>query len=831
MKKLSLFLLSLYYCISFAQAPGGFQGERPAIGKLFGTVLDGTTGKPLEYSSIVIRGLKDSTKIFGSLVDEKGKFEITQIPLGSYKLTISFVGYKDFVIEKILVIPPDKIEQNLGTLKVLQDETLLEEVQVIAEKSVLQLGVDKKVFNVDKSALSSGGSATDVLKQVPTVDVDVDGNISMRGSGNITVFINGKPSGITGANKQAVLDAIPSSTIESVEIINNPGAKYDAQGEGGIINLVLKKNIKKGFNGNISLGYGTFYKNNAGVSINYKKNKINLSTNYGFRFNENTSWNDNNRKNFTDSTLFYLRTHEDSRRNNISNTLSENLDININDKNTLSLNSLVGYNYNIIDETNYFDFTDSLDILYNASKRKNEEIRKNLNADAGIVYRTIFKSNTNDLNLSANYSYLNSNSTPKYKEQQLSIIDRSDLSVAPALSTNNSTTINHLATFQADYVQPFEKIKGKLEVGGKISYRYLSNDFYADSTNRSNGDVILNTALINTFIYNEEVNAVYSIYGGSFKKFSYKGGIRMEQSNIKGIQEVGNQTNSQHYIDFFPSVFLSQKLPKNHELQLAYRRSINRPDNQQLNPFGDYSNPYNIRRGNPALKPAYTDAVELTYLKSFEKGYFISATGYFRYTSNFFTRFVNVDSNGFATVTFGNLANAQNIGVELITRASFTKWWNVLLNVNLFNNRVMGSIPNGEIDANSNSFQWNLRFTSNMSVWKTASIQFSLNYRSKINYLQGYIKPNLVASIGFKKDFLKNNRASIAINIQDLFHTQRFEIESSGQNFKTSVSRISQSTVANITFTYKFGRSEEKSTPKKRSNTEDMGGGGMDGGF
>lgn len=831
-KKFLLPVLLLFILPAFTQPPAAYKGDKPAIGKISGTVLDAGTSQALEYSSVVIRSLRDSTKIYGSLVDEKGKFEINHIPLGGYKLSISFVGYKDYVIDKILLLPPDKTEISLGTLKVQQDQTLLQEVQVTAEKSVLQLGTDKKVFNVDKSALSSGGSATDILKQVPTVDIDMDGNISMRGSGNVTVFINGKPSGITGANKQAVLDAIPGNTIESVEIINNPGAKYDAEGEGGIINLVLKKNLDKGFNGNATIGFTTKYKANTGFSINFRKNKINLSTNYGFRFYESGSTTDNRRLNFNDSARYYLNTFEDSKRYNFSNTLSANLDYAINDKNTLSFNTLIGQNHTQVNEVNYFDFEDSTGLLYHAYDRYNDEARDNINTDAGFTYRKVFKSNANDLNISGLYSYLHADDRPAYTEQQLNVYDRTPLPVPDAISHNRVLSVNHIASLQADFVQPFDKAKGKLEAGIKASYRNLLNDFDADSLDRTAQLLRPDNSLINRYDYQENVNAVYAAYGGSYKKFSYKGGLRAEQTNIKGIQDVGNLTNSQHYFDFFPSVFLSQKLPGNHELQLAYRRSINRPDNYQLNPFGDYSNPYNIRKGNPDLKPAYTESAELTYLKSFDKGFFISATGYFRYTRNYFTRFVNVDSKGVSVVTFGNLSNARNTGLELIARASLTKWWNLMLNLNLFSNKIVGNIPGGETDANSSSFQWNMRLMSNMTVWKTGSLQVMVYYRGKIQFLQGYIKPGFTANLGFRKDFLKNNRASIAVNIQDIFHTQQFRVYTSGSNYQADVTHRFQSTTGNISFTYKFGRNEEKvNAPKKKVINTDDSGNGMDSGF
>ena len=334
------FLIFITYTLN-AQPPQGFSGPPPAIGRITGKILDAAKNTPLEYSSVTIQNLRDSTKIFGALVDEKGFFEITSIPLGAYKLTVSFVGYSDFVNEKVLVVPPDKLDVNIGTIKVAEDSKVLSEVQISGEKAMMTVNAEKKVFNIEKNTMAAGGSAIDALKQVPVVNVDQDGNLEMRGSGNIKIFINGRPSGITANNTKAILDAIPSSQIESIEVINNPSAKYDAEGEVGIINIVLKKNTKVGLNGNVTVGYGTKYDANTGVSINFRKKNISFSTSYNFRFTESYFKGNSSRFNyFPNQQPFYLNTNDYGTFKNFANTINTNLDVNIKEKSSMNFSVL-----------------------------------------------------------------------------------------------------------------------------------------------------------------------------------------------------------------------------------------------------------------------------------------------------------------------------------------------------------------------------------------------------------------------------------------------------------------------------------------------------------
>lgn len=838
-----LSVLLLGYILQ-AQPPQGFNGVPPAIGRISGKVVDAAKSAPLEYSSVTIKNLKDSTIILGSLVDEKGYFEINKIPLGAYELTVSYVGYKDFIKKPVLVIPPDKTDVNVGILKVEEDAKSLDEVQITAEKAYMQVNAEKKVFNMDKNVLSSGGSAVDALRQVSVVEVDQDGNLSMRGSGNLRVFINGKPSGITVSNTKAVLDAIPSSQIESIEIINNPSAKYDAEGDVGIINIVLKKNTKSGLNGNFTIGYGTKYDANTGITINYRKNNISFSTSYNFRFTEGYYKGTGDRYNFfPGQTPFYLNTRDKGTFNNFTNTINGNLDWNIKEKNTLSFSALLSESNGSGDGKVRTDFLDSLTNYINAYNRYNSSKNLNWNTELNTSYRRTFKDNSNDLVLAANYAYSNRISTPVYTQKTIDIND-AEINHTDLLQRNDNTNISHSGFVQADYTQPFKKSKSKLELGYKFSMRDLVSELYADSLLSGTGTYVYDSSISNRYRYNEMIHAGYAIFGGAVKKvFTYKAGIRLENTNIDIRQNVGNQQYRQKYFDYFPSASMSFNLPKSHSLSVVYSKRINRPGTEQLNPFGNYSDPFNILTGNPKMKPAYTHAVELTHVKNielksskkdstFQRSLFFSTTAYFRYAYNVFTRYRSVDSLGRSNVSFDNLNTGQNIGVEFTNRTNLFRWWNFVLSANLYYNKVNGNVPNGEVDATTNSFQYNLRMMNTFNINPKASIQFMVMYRSKIKYLQGEITPMVFANLGFKYDFLKNNKASISVNVSDVFHTQYFGVSTSGSNFSGEVKRYWESTVGNIVFTYRFGKSESKGQmPKqKKSNFEDNGAGVEGGG-
>ncbi|MEZ5026215.1 MAG: TonB-dependent receptor [Chitinophagales bacterium] len=844
MKKVGL--LFSFLCAIFSisvQAQSGYNAPKPS-GKIIGKAVDAKSGDALEYSSVTLKNIKDTSILLGTLVGAKGYFEIDNIPFGEYTLVVSYIGYNDFRKENIS-INPKNISVDLGTIKVNENSKVLNEVEITAEKTFMQLNAEKKIFNIEKNTLSAGGNAIDALKQVPMVDVDQDDNITIRGSDNIKIYINGKPSGITTNNANVILEAIPADQIESIEIINNPSAKYEAEGDVGILNINLKKSLKPGLNGSFTIGYATKYDANAGVSINYRKNKVSINTSYNFRFREGYGKGDGLRYNFfPSSTPFYIKTNDYGTRKNISNSINTSIDWDFKPKNTLSMSVLLSASNRKSDGVLHTNFLDSIANYTDANNRYTKEKSLDWDAEINTSYRRVFKDKSNDLVIAGNYAYSNNYSKPDYTQY---FVDENENEASnPELyQRNRDKSISHSGFLQADYAQPFAKIKSKLELGYRFSIRGLNNELVADSLNSSSQIFELDSSISNAFKYKEMINAAYIIFGGSVKKvMDYKVGMRVEHSIINIAQKVGDQQYKQKYFDYFPSASMSFNLPRTNTISISYSKRIRRPRGRQLNPFGNYSDPYNILTGNPYLKPEYTHAVELSHFKNFDlkngkkdstfrRSIYLSTSIYYRYAYNVFTRFNIVDSLGRSIVNFDNLSKGQNIGVEFTGRFALWRWWNFTLSANLFQNKITGNVPNGELNSTTNAFRYDLRLDNNFNINKKASLQFMVLYRSKIKFLQGTISPMVFANIGFKYDFLKNNRASIAINISDVFHTQKFSVKTEGNNYTNTVNRYWESTVGRIVFTYKFGKSDGKSMygkQKKTNNFEDDGGGVEGGG-
>lgn len=797
------------------------QAQAPT-GKIFGIVIDGDDKTPLEYGSILLKNNKTQATT-GGLTDEKGRFNIDNIPLGTYFLEISYIGYNSY-IQKEFKIQASSLSLNLGEIKLSQSASQLDVVEIVGEKSMFQLGGEKKIFNVDKNAISAGGNAMDAMKQIPTLDVTMDGNITLRGSENIIIYINGKPSGMTADSKQAILESLPANSIESIELITNPSSKYDADGTAGIINIILKKNYNRRLNGIANIGYSTKYKNNAGVSLNFKKNKINFTSSYNYRYNQSFRGGETNRNNLFEDYSNFINSKSDSKYKRISGNINLGLDIDVTDKATISFANVITGDGGPNEELNFNDFYDADKIYYGGFGRTKEGNRKGYNINSNFNYAQKFKNNGEKLNISANI--VNGKSINNKDFLQLNYDENAyPIDLIPQQEFNKNTEKNILSSAQADYTLPFKK-HGELEAGLKFSFRQLYSDFYADSLNRSNQETEYNFDVSNSFIYNEIVNAAYVTFGGEVKDFSYKLGVRSEQSNINIENNQINNKFKNNYIDFFPSAFLSQKLPKNHEIQASYSYRINRPNPWMLNPFADYDDPLNIRVGNPYLKPEYIHAVEFTYLKNW-KSTFLTASVYYKNSHNNFTRAREVNpETSVATMFWDNLDQSQNVGSEIIFRTPITKWWSFMINGNVFYNKIQGTVPGDDNDNSVSSFLWNTRAMTNFKFWKNAELQLSYRFNSKMEYLQGYINPMQSLDIGLKKDFLKNNKATIALNVQDIFNTRKFSVFNSGFNYTSDATFKWESRVFTINFSYKFGK-QENAPRKKSSDGNQMDGGGQ----
>ncbi|MCX7742952.1 MAG: TonB-dependent receptor [Flavobacteriales bacterium] len=816
MKRLvyAIYLILCFSLRAFSQPDQGI----PTNGKITGKILDALTKKPVEFTTITARHARDTSFFTGALADSKGEFLLDKLKPGKYYLTYSFIGYK--TVKDTVVITPQQPEVSAGTILLEVDAKALEQVTIEEEKDNFQLAIDKKIFNVEKDLVSAGGSAIDVLKQVPTVNVDIDGKISLRGSENLMIFINGRPSGLTAQNREQILQQIPASNIDRIELITNPSAKYDAEGMSGIINIITKRNIADGMSGSITAGVGTYHKYNASATLNYRTEKLSTSNTLGFRYSRYMFGGYNNRTNLIDSVNSYtINQQNEGFTWDISPTFSGNIDFMPNTRNTIGLTYLFGYGNGIRPELIDYQFLNANDWVTRIYQRNTDTPNESYSADGGINYTLKLPKQNRELTASSSISFNRSSNRGNYIQQEFTLDNLPDTTRLPSLSHNIQYNQSIVSVTQMDYTHPFAKIY-KFETGWKVNIRQFDNEMIADSFDYNQNNWIIDNGLTNRFIYLENVNAVYGTFSGSVKeKFGYQVGLRVEQTNVWGEQTIGNIAFTKNYVNFFPSVFLSYKAGKGNEFQLNYSRRINRPGLQSLNPFANYEDPLNIRKGNPDLNPENIDALEFNYSKQW-KNHTLVATAYFRHVDGIIQRYRNVDSLGISTVTFINLDYSINFGVELVARNRWFKWWNSTSTVSVFRNQVFGQNQEGEL--NATNFSYNIRLQNSFKIGKNMEFQLSFNLNGPNVFPQGTMAEVWGLDAGYRLDFLKN-KASLTLNVSDIFDTRRFYVDTRGINFYGDVYRKRETRVATIQFTYRFGKQQESNRRENRRRMQEGG--------
>jgi len=823
MKNIFSFLLICYCCISFSQEKTGPPSAKnpddmPKIGKIKGEVIDKSKNLPVEFATISLFTKKDTAIIGGTIADDKGAFVIQDLPFGRYFIKVNFIGYKEKIIDSVF-IRPNNTEVNLGKILLAENSEILNTVEVSAEKGNMQIGIDRKVFNVDKSIVSQGGNANDVLQQIPSVNVDMDGNVSLRGSGNVTVLIDGKPSSITGSSRQAILQQIPASSIESIEVITNPSAKYDPDGMAGIINIVMKKNKLTGFNAGIVIGVGTRDKYNASANASYRTKKINIYANYGYRLDNRFGNGYSIRKNLLADTTFTLKETSSSNKRNISHNIKTGLEYYINDKNTIGASVLYNTGNEYSPQKLLFEEFDENNLFVGGYSRDVTDNGSSGNIDYSIDYRKQFSKPKQELVFTGTLSDSKGKKISNYNQYNYLLI-YAPLGNSPLNQLIETTDKNKITVIQLDYTNPF-KNQSKLETGLKTTLRTIDNDFYSQSFNYSENILKDDSLLNNHFIYNEQVYAAYTTYAGKFKGIGFQIGARAEQTLTESKLITTNEKYNRNYFSFFPSAHFSYKLKKEQELQLSYSRRINRPGIRSLNPFKDYTNPYNIHYGNPFLKPEYIDAYEFNYMKYFKKSVFTSSI-YYRQTNDVMMRYKIIGDSTISYVTHINLNTSTSYGVEVIVKADILKWWNITASANIFRNVI--NAKNVEADLQNENFSYNAKLISNTRVWKNMDIQLAANYTGPWATAQGIAIPTFVIDMGIKKEIFKN--ATLSINVNDITDARRFGINSNVDNFEFEMSRKRESRVLMATFSYNFGTLSDSNNPKKgRGRNENMGGG------
>ena len=868
MKSIYIILAALCSTWSlFAQYPGG-GGNRGSqsmnVGHFYGKVLDQITGKPLEAASIQLTQSKMDTvtkkrrdfAVAAMLTNKKGEFSIDKLPvIPTYQLVITAIGYQPYD-EKVnfnlktgggdMSQMMNAVDKDLGNIKMVRDAEQLEGVVVTANKSLLQMNIDRKVFNVDKSLTSAGGTAVDVMKNVPSVNVDIDGNVTLRNA-TPQIFIDGRPTTLT-------LEQIPADEIESVEIITNPSAKFDASGGGsGILNIVLKQNRKAGYNGNVRVNLDSRLRFGLGADINVKQGKINFFANTMYNQRKSLSTQSTQRIDHLDGVTATLSQHDKPENKGRFAFARAGFDYFIDNRNTFTLSGVrVQGKFNNINLLNIN--RDSNFISYVTSEKGLTNTNGNFtfnNYGSTLSYKHNFTKPNKDIAASVNYNYSKNTNHTEFSTQYFNDDNSVKTPLFQQKIAGGGTT--KYVTAQADYSDPItDKIKLEAGVRGSVrNYSSFNENFFYNSVLSKYQPI---PGLNSRYEFKDQVYAAYATFSQKLKNFTYQLGGRIESSKYSGKLIDSSQVFKNSYpFSFFPSVFLTQKINDKQDVQLNYSRKINRPNFFQLIPYFDFSDSLNISRGNPRLVPEFTHLFELSYDVNFKSGNNIITTAYYRQTDNLIARYQYRDRNpnpgktdSIFISSFANANSSVAYGLEVTASNKITKWWNLTSNINLYNSKINGN--NLESDLSNQKVSWFGKINNTFTLPKNFSIQFTGDYTSRtilpphrggggggmfcgggnLSNANGFTDPVYGFDIAIKKEFLKDKSASLSLSMNDIFRTKVYHTHSVSNFSKTIFStqeneRRRDPQIVRLNFNWRFGKFDVSLFKRKNLKGEQEG--------
>ncbi len=791
---------------------GGRPGGPPKV-TIKGKVVDSDSKTPLEFATITFFSQKDESIKGGGVTDLDGNFSIETTP-GTYA-KIEFIAY---LAKELKEIPFAKGVPaiDLGTIELSPDAAILDEIEVTAEKSQMQISLDKKVFNVGKDLSSKGGSAEDILDNVPSVAVDIEGNVTLRGSGGVRILIDGKPSGLVGADNANGLRSIPANMIDKVEVITNPSARYEAEGMAGIINIVLKKNQKKGVNGSFDITVGVPETYGAAINLNYRKDKLNFFINYGLQYRTGPGGGFTYQENYRGDTTFISDQQRSINRGGLNNSIRFGADYFFSQKSTLT----TGMTYRIGKDDNnselkYFDYINNISQLEQFTLRTDDETEDESNLEYFITHTQKFKRKGHELVTDVRYSdkseVESSDFIEKYFDSDLNPNGTADL-----LQRSRNDEGNGNLQFQVDYTQPFAK-NGKYELGYRSSFRNITNDYLVEEFDDIAWAPL--EGFNNNFIYNENIHSVYGIYGNKIKRFSYQAGLRFEATDLNTELKQTNEVNDTIYSGFFPSVFLSYEADGENSFQVSYSKRLRRPRFWDLNPFFTFSDARNTFSGNPAVGPENTDSYELSYIKYWDKASLTSSV-YFRHSTDVIARVLEDKGDGTTDRKPQNLNTRDDYGFEFTYNVQPYKWWRINGNFNFFRSITDGSNVNQSF--NADTYSWQSRITSKTTILKNIDLQLRGNYRAPRETIQGTRKGIFTIDVGASKDIFNKN-GTITLSVRDIFNSRKRVFETFGDNFYREGEFQWRARAATLTINYRLNQ-------KKKRGGGRRGGGDFEGG-
>lgn len=821
MKNIRYTLLTAFVCIILITSLSAQQGRNremlnETIGTMTGVIKDAKSGNPIEYANFALFKKRDSSVAAGSVSATDGTFSIKNLSYGFYYAKVTFIGYETKVIDS-LIIRPKASDLDLGEILLSAKVYTTGDVVVAGEKDYMVNTLDKKVINVSKDLTSLGGTAVDVMQQIPSVTVDADGGVSLRGSSNITILIDGRPSGLVGLSSEDVLTQIPASSIESIEIVTNPSARYDPEGTSGIINIILKKQGNSGYNGNVQANAGTGDKYNGSLNGNLRFDGVNFFGSYDNRINAFNGTSSSNRVNNINNITTYVNQNGTTNSDMVHQSGNLGFDWYMSEKSTLSLSGNIrnmDMKHNSTMEDRTLDATQSLTRFFD---RDVEFERDVISYNAAMNFRTFFASRANDLVVDLSYSDNAMNRDDLTEQKTFSGMDL----ITPLFTTLRKSfakNTNKMFVGELNYALPLSQTE-KLEMGLKSNIKDLGtrNDYEVfDAATQS---WVIQPLQKNYYDYDEQVHAGYATYSGAFSSFAYMAGVRVEQVYSEGKVLNTGQNFEKDYFSVYPSLHLRQDFGAGQELQISYSRRVQRPNNRSLNPFVDYSDSLNVDAGNPDLKPEYSNSLELAYQNFWNKTSF-NGTIYYRQTNDVISRVSTLLNNGTTFTKPENIAKTASYGLELVGVHPVADWWRVTANLSYFKTEFDGGTLRP--DLTSSNYSWMARLNQSFTPMPDLSMQLMANYRAPMVMAQGKMSEQYGVDVAVKKDFLEG-KLSVTFRVSDIFNTRSFDSETIGSNFFVKNYRKMDTRVAflGISFRFDSGMKIDRERERERKRGED----------
>ena len=821
MKKITSLLVLVFSLIfTINMNASELDASMPHGAEIKGIVVDNETDGPLEYATISLFNSQDSTLVTGVITDMQGAFSLQTKP-GKYYIVVQFMGYMSKTINVEVKNARDVV--SLGRIIMQSDSALLDEIEVVAEKSTMTMTLDKRVFNVGKDVSSTAGNAIEVLDNIPSVNVDVDGNVSLRGDSGVQILVDGKVSGLAGVSTQDALRSLQADMIERIEVVTNPSVRYDAEGTAGIINIVLKKDKRKGFNASVDVRGGfpvqwgeKFFKKDfpfqsgIGASLNYRFKKFNVFANYNFNYRDDISDGYTKTEYFNDNGYDpILGNHYDAtqiteqftyrNRHSQGHNLRGGFDYYFTDNDIITFSAMMrrsdGHNTPAVTYHDNFPFEG----LKQFTKRTEDWYNSRPMNEFTLSYDKFF--GTKENSLKASVRYFTSDDTENSEIVDADFLTEEDLlNNIPFSSISQSTKASELQkNLQATVDFVYHYGLSVVELGGKYTNRMINNITEV----KEEGEIL--TDYTHNFDYNQQVAAIYGSYGREFGRFSGQIGLRSEFTLIDTYLKETQEKNDQRYLNVFPTGHLNYSLTEVDQVQASYARRIRRPWYGQMAPFSSFNDDRNIRTGNPTLRPIFTDSYEISYLRFWERGN-INFTTYYRHSTDVIRQFTTVVGD-VSISRPENFGISDDYGIELVGSLDVFKWWNINGSINFFKSNTVGDW-NGRHYV-TDSYNTFARFVSKFRMKDICDIQITGRYMGPREEPLGYRKANYWCDFAASRDVF-NKKGTISLNIRDVFGSRQHGGESWGDNFWQYSESSWSTTSVTLNFNYRINQQQNK---------------------